>query len=138
VCHLGFVENEERGEIERAWPRAKVRWDDAFAREMAAQVFQMGQRADLKALVRGTQFQVRVWRALLKVPPGAVVSYGHLAAAIGQPSAARAVGTAVGSNPLAFLIPCHRVIRETGVMGQYRWGWERKRALLGWEGARRR
>jgi AraC family transcriptional regulator of adaptative response/methylated-DNA-[protein]-cysteine methyltransferase len=105
---------------------------------MAAQVFQMGQRADLKALVRGTQFQVRVWRALLKVPPGAVVSYGHLAAAIGQPSAARAVGTAVGSNPLAFLIPCHRVIRETGVMGQYRWGWERKRALLGWEGARRR
>ena len=135
VCHLAFVENEERGEIERAWPRAKVRWDDAVAREMAAQVFQTGQRADLKALVRGTPFQLRVWRALLKVPPGAVVSYRHLAAAIGQPSAARAVGTAVGSNPLAFLIPCHRVIRETGVMGQYRWGWERKRAMLGWEGA---
>lgn len=133
ICHLAFVESEDLGEVQNAWPKATVKRQDAKAGEIAAQVFQAGNKADLKALVRGTPFQLRVWRALLKVPRGMAVSYGHLAAAIGQPSAARAVGTAVGSNPLAFLIPCHRVIRETGVMGQYRWGWERKRAMLGWE-----
>jgi AraC family transcriptional regulator of adaptative response/methylated-DNA-[protein]-cysteine methyltransferase len=133
VCHLAFVENEGLSELQRAWPFAKLKRNDGMARAITAQMFQNGANVNLKALVRGTPFQLRVWRALMKVPQGAVVSYGHLAAAIGRPGAARAVGTAVGSNPLAFLIPCHRVIRETGVMGQYRWGWERKRAMLGWE-----
>ena len=87
----------------------------------------------MRAFVRGTAFQVRVWRALLEVKPGTLTSYGRLATAIAQPAAARAVGTAVGQNPLAYLIPCHRVIRETGVVGNYRWGPIRKRAMIAWE-----
>jgi AraC family transcriptional regulator of adaptative response/methylated-DNA-[protein]-cysteine methyltransferase len=83
--------------------------------------------------VTGSTFQVRVWRALLRVPPGSLVTYGQLAAAIDQPPAARAVGGAVGQNPLAYLIPCHRVIRETGIIGDYRWGRVRKRAMVAWE-----
>jgi AraC family transcriptional regulator of adaptative response/methylated-DNA-[protein]-cysteine methyltransferase len=90
----------------------------------------------LRAFVKGTPFQVRVWRALLQVPAGQLTTYGRLAAAVGNPAAARATGTAVGKNPIACLIPCHRVIRETGVMGNYRWGRTRKRALVAWEGAR--
>ena len=91
----------------------------------------------LRAFVKGTTFQLRVWRALLQVRPGTLVSYGRLAAALDKPAAARAVGTAVGHNPLAWLIPCHRVIRETGVIGEYRWGPVRKRAMLAWESAAR-
>ena len=143
VCHLAFVENGDRdaeaARIADAWPRARLRWSDAQARQLGAQIFKPANTdspsVGLRAFVRATPFQLRVWRALLSVPPGAVVSYGHLAAAVARPNAARAVGTAVGSNPLAFLIPCHRVIRETGVIGQYRWGHERKRVMLGWEGA---
>jgi AraC family transcriptional regulator of adaptative response/methylated-DNA-[protein]-cysteine methyltransferase len=89
----------------------------------------------MKAFVRGTSFQIRVWRALLQTEPGTLVSYGRLASALAQPSAARAVGTAVAQNPLAYLIPCHRVIRETGVIGNYRWGPVRKRVILAWESA---
>jgi AraC family transcriptional regulator of adaptative response/methylated-DNA-[protein]-cysteine methyltransferase len=87
----------------------------------------------LRAFVRGTPFQVRVWRALLQVQPGTLTSYGRLAGAIDKPAAARAVGTAVGQNPLAYLIPCHRAIRETGVIGDYHWGPVRKRAMIAWE-----
>jgi AraC family transcriptional regulator of adaptative response/methylated-DNA-[protein]-cysteine methyltransferase len=93
--------------------------------------------ATLRAFVRGTPFQVRVWRALLQVQSGTLASYGGLAAAVNQPTAARAVGSAVGQNSLAYLIPCHRVIRETGVIGDYRWGQVRKRAILAWENAPR-
>jgi AraC family transcriptional regulator of adaptative response/methylated-DNA-[protein]-cysteine methyltransferase len=89
----------------------------------------------LRAFVRGTPFQVRVWRALLQIPAGTLISYGALATALARPGAARAVGTAVGRNPLAYLIPCHRVIRGTGVIGDYRWGTARKRAMLAWEEA---
>ena len=85
--------------------------------------------------MRGSSFQVRVWRALLEIPPGSLTTYGRLADSLGQPGAARAVGTAAGSNPIAFLIPCHRVIRETGAISGYRWGVGRKRALLAWEKA---
>jgi AraC family transcriptional regulator of adaptative response/methylated-DNA-[protein]-cysteine methyltransferase len=87
----------------------------------------------LRAFVRGTPFQVRVWRALLQIQPGTLTSYGRLANAIDRPTAARAVGAAVGQNPLAYLIPCHRVIRETGVIGDYHWGPIRKRAIIAWE-----
>ena len=91
----------------------------------------------LRAFVHGTPFQVRVWRALLEIQPGTLTSYGRLAGAIGKPTASRAVGTAVGHNPLAYLIPCHRVIRETGVIGNYRWGHIRKRAMVAWESSPR-
>jgi AraC family transcriptional regulator of adaptative response/methylated-DNA-[protein]-cysteine methyltransferase len=84
-------------------------------------------------LVRGTNFQVKVWRALLQIPVGSVATYEDIATAIGSPNAVRAVGTAIGRNPVAFLIPCHRVIRTTGALGGYRWGLPRKRAMLAWE-----
>ncbi|MFM2169724.1 MAG: hypothetical protein RIS79_4095, partial [Verrucomicrobiota bacterium] len=133
LCHLAFVETEDHRDIEAAWPGARFRWSDAAAHEIAASIFQTGSGTPWKAFVRATPFQLRVWRALLRIPPGAVVSYGHLARAISSPQASRAVGSAVGANPLAYLIPCHRVIRETGIIGQYRWGHERKRALLAHE-----
>jgi AraC family transcriptional regulator of adaptative response/methylated-DNA-[protein]-cysteine methyltransferase len=83
--------------------------------------------------VSGTPFQLEVWRALLTIPFGERVSYGQLAAMVGRPEAVRAVGTAVGRNPVAFLIPCHRVVHADGRVGQYMWGTERKRVMLGWE-----
>ncbi|HEM46436.1 MAG TPA: methylated-DNA--[protein]-cysteine S-methyltransferase, partial [Alphaproteobacteria bacterium] len=143
VCHLAFVESDD-GEAEwlalrRNWPLAGVRRDDAAAQRLVKRIFrphgQVGAAAPLRAFVRGTAFQVQVWRALLQVRAGALVSYRDLAEALGRPSAARAVGTAVGRNPLAYLIPCHRVIRETGVVGTYRWGTGRKRAMVAWESA---
>lgn len=145
VCHLGFVDGEGRADaqsqMQASWSGAGWRRDDAAAASWAAAVFKPARAGSnsglkLRAFVRGSAFQVRVWNALLRVPPGSLVSYGRLAAAVGQPTAARAVGSAVGSNTLACIIPCHRVIRETGVIGEYRWGWERKRALVAWETAR--
>jgi AraC family transcriptional regulator of adaptative response/methylated-DNA-[protein]-cysteine methyltransferase len=88
-------------------------------------------------LLRGTNFQVKVWEALLRIPSGSLTTYGDVARAIGKPSAARAVGQAVGANAIAYLIPCHRVIRASGEVRDYRWGKTRKQAILGWEAARR-
>lgn len=142
VCHVGFVTSAdgavEWGELQASWPQARLHRDDTRAAGLAARIFARDgarTRQPLRAFVRGTAFQVRVWRALLQLPPGALVSYGQLAAALDAPAAARAVGTAIGRNPLAYLVPCHRVIRETGVVGDYRWGRERKRAMLAWESA---
>ena len=140
ICELSFVEPEKEEKalatLRKAWSNAAVRRDDAAAARTARRLFRRpaaGDAAPLRAFVKGTEFQVRVWRALLEVPPSSVVTYGRLAAAIGKPAAARAVGSAVGKNTLAYLIPCHRVIRETGVVGDYRWGSARKRAMLAWE-----
>ena len=91
--------------------------------------------APVSLYVRGTDFQLQVWRALLEVPPGELTTYGRLAEAVGRPGAARAVGAAVAANPVAYLIPCHRVVRASGELGGYRWGVERKRAMLEWERA---
>ena len=141
ICHLSFVENEEAetalAALQNDWPQAKLKRDDSAAARLAARIFarpaDSHSRPALRAFVRGTPFQVRVWRALLQVQPGTLTSYGRLAGAIGKPAAARAVGAAVGQNPLAYLIPCHRVIRETGVIGDYHWGQIRKRAMIAWE-----
>ena len=141
ICRLSFVASEN-GEAEWAalqenWPRARLHRDDTNAARLADRIFAPPARSHagpaLRAFVQGTAFQLRVWRALLQVQPGTLVSYGRLAAALGKPAAARAVGSAVGKNPLAYLIPCHRVIRETGAVGDYRWGQERKRAIVAWE-----
>jgi AraC family transcriptional regulator of adaptative response/methylated-DNA-[protein]-cysteine methyltransferase len=86
--------------------------------------------------LKGTDFQLKVWEALLKIPMGALSAYGNVAYEIGNPSASRAVGTAIGSNPVAFLIPCHRVIRSDGSIGDYMWGNTRKTAIIGWESAK--
>ncbi len=90
----------------------------------------------IKLHLRGTPFQLRVWEALLKVPMGEVTTYSRLAAGLNQPQASRAVGTAVASNPVAFLIPCHRVIRASGIIGEYHWGGTRKAAMIAWESAK--
>ncbi len=143
ICHLSFVEPEDGAtalaELQAAWPRARILRDDLAATHLAERIFLRppanAALPPLRAYVRGTAFQIRVWRALLALPSGSLTSYGRLAAAIGQPRAARSIGNAVAQNPLAFLIPCHRVIRETGIVGNYRWGTVRKRALLAWESA---
>jgi len=144
ICHLAFVEPENKDEAWRElrenWPKAQLRRDDSAAEKIAARIFTRApgrSRRPLRAFVKGTPFQVRVWRALMRIPPGRLTSYGRLAKALGIPSAARAVGSAVGANSLAYLIPCHRVIRETGVIGEYRWGAVRKRALVAWENTAR-
>ncbi len=145
ICHLAFVSDEGPDaaleELRHRWPEAHLRRSDRPAASLASRIFERpngaSKRPTLRALVRGTPFQVRVWRALLRVPPGSLVTYGQLAGAIGQPTAARAVGSAVGKNPLGYLIPCHRVIRETGAIGEYRWDPVRKRAIVAWETSRR-
>lgn len=145
ICHLAFVDSgdglSEQAVLREHWPRAELQRNDAVAQRIAAQVFarpgRAGRRDTVRAYVRGTAFQVQVWRALLQVQHGTLVSYGQLAAALGKSTAARSVGTALGQNPLAYLIPCHRVIRETGVFSHYRWGRERKRAIVAWESSAR-
>ena len=140
VCGLGFVEQAGRAvclaDLQSRWRDAAFHEDAAQARKLAAQAFAPAERRSRPGLVLyGSPFQVKVWEALLKVPEGALVSYDMLAQAIGKPGAARAVGGAVGANPLAFLIPCHRAIRKSGAIGDYHWGRARKLALIGWEQA---
>jgi AraC family transcriptional regulator of adaptative response/methylated-DNA-[protein]-cysteine methyltransferase len=143
ICHLAFVEpgTHERAfqEMVTGWPAALLEQNDRQTRPFAAQIFapsvQNGGRSSLSLYVSGTNFQVRVWQALLRIPQGALVSYGTVAHMIGQPNAARAIGSAIGHNPIAYLIPCHRVIRNTGALGHYRWGSRRKKAMIGWEAA---
>jgi AraC family transcriptional regulator of adaptative response/methylated-DNA-[protein]-cysteine methyltransferase len=145
ICHLSFIGSEngraEWAVLKEKWPQARLCRDDSAASDLACRVFERSASAHLRPVlqtfVRGTAFQVRVWRALLQVQPGTLISYGRLAALLGQPNAARAVGTAAGQNPLAYLIPCHRVIRETGVVGDYRWGQVRKLAIVVWESSAR-
>ncbi|RRB02961.1 methylated-DNA--[protein]-cysteine S-methyltransferase [Larkinella rosea] len=117
------------------WPEAVLVPDAQALRPLADAIFTDTERQPLRILVKASPFQLKVWEALLRIPEGQVVSYDQIAAAIGMPSASRAVGTAIGSNPVGYLIPCHRVIRKTGLFGNYRWGTTRKTAILGWEAA---
>lgn len=136
LCHLAFVDGARRealADLRRRWPRAALREDAAKTGAVSRRAF--GRRGRLDVVLAGTPFQTKVWEALLRIPPGRAASYAQVAAAVGRPKAARAVGAAVGANPVAFLIPCHRVLREGGGLGGYRWGTARKQALLAWEGA---
>ena len=137
ICHLAFVTPVTRAEtLERLrhdWPRAELRADQAVTREAIARAFPngvSGKHPPLSLHIKGTNFQLKVWDALLQIPDGAVTTYGDIAAALDAPGASRAVGTAVGSNPVSWLIPCHRVIRASGEMGGYAWGIERKKVML--------
>ena len=135
ICHVSFLREGGRraaGEALRAeWADATLREDPELTASHARRVFGRGRRRGaLSLIVRGTPFQVKVWEALLRIPEGAVATYSDIAAAIGHPKAVRAVGSAVGDNPIAYLIPCHRVIRSTGEFGNYGGGPERKRAML--------
>jgi AraC family transcriptional regulator of adaptative response/methylated-DNA-[protein]-cysteine methyltransferase len=140
LCHLAFVDAEasiRQAELRARWPAARLSRDDAQAAQWLQRVFPAApQPGRLHLLLRGTNFQIKVWEALLRLSPGQCVSYGQLAVLAGAPGAARAVGGALAANAVAYLIPCHRVIRESGELGQYRWGVERKAALLAWEAAR--
>lgn len=139
VCHVWFRDlmNEQDfvGQLETDWPRATLVLDNAQAQEFATQIFPSGLVPDkpISLLVRGTNFQVSVWNALLRIPFGELTTYANIAEAIGNPRAVRAVGSAVGDNPVAFLIPCHRVIRSDGELGGYRGGLTRKKAMMAWE-----
>jgi AraC family transcriptional regulator of adaptative response/methylated-DNA-[protein]-cysteine methyltransferase len=142
ICHLAFVDGAAAlpAELASRWPGAELRRDDAAAAELLEQVFALPPgRAGrgLSLWVQGTNFQVQVWRALLRIPFAGVLSYAQLAAAMGRPRAARSVATAIAHNPVAYLIPCHRVLRASGEFGQYHWGAERKQAICAWEAARR-
>ncbi|MCE9600903.1 MAG: bifunctional helix-turn-helix domain-containing protein/methylated-DNA--[protein]-cysteine S-methyltransferase [Gemmatimonadetes bacterium] len=143
VCHLAFVQPVTRQEaldrIRHDWPAATLVADQAATRGAAALAFPppgSAPTAGLTLHVKGTNFQLKVWQALLGIPVGSVTTYGDLAAAVGDAKASRAVGTAVGSNPVSYLIPCHRVIRSTGELGGYAWGPDRKRAMLALEASR--
>lgn len=139
VCALAFVDRGRRDEelenLRRDWPRARLVRDQAGTAVLAARIFDAGKHEGdrIHLAIRGTNFQVNVWRALLRIPAGAAVSYQTLAGHLGTGS--RAVAGAVASNPVAFLIPCHRVIRSSGDLSGYRWGPGRKRAMLAWESA---
>jgi AraC family transcriptional regulator, regulatory protein of adaptative response / methylated-DNA-[protein]-cysteine methyltransferase len=143
ICAIEFVTTGGRAavlaQVKRHWPAATWRLQPRATQPVAARLFAVaranGERLDL--LVQGSNFQVKVWEALLRIPSGRVVSYEDLAARIAAPTATRAVASAIARNPVAVLIPCHRVIRKSGVFGEYRWGSARKKALLGWEVAQR-
>jgi AraC family transcriptional regulator of adaptative response/methylated-DNA-[protein]-cysteine methyltransferase len=137
ICHLSFhgadTETAPPELLRRAWPAAELTENRAAAAALLETIFRPAgwdRRRPFHLYLRGTNFQVRVWQALLAIPAGALVSYADLAAYIGSPRALRAVGSAVGANPVAFLIPCHRVISAGGKIHRYRWGAERKRLIL--------
>jgi len=139
VCHLAFHDSEPEfpTSLRENWPRAEFFRKDRSARELAGRIFVRKTGERISAFVSGTEFQLKVWRALLGIPRGSLATYAGIAAAIGNPGATRAVGTACGANPVAWLIPCHRVIRGTGVINGYRWGRERKKAMLAVETAKK-
>lgn len=144
IAVLHFLADTELPEqiAATAWPEATLQHDPAALQPFVSAIFPAAGKAPtgatkpLPVLMRGSAFQLKVWEALLKIPEGRLVSYDQIADAIGQPTASRAVGTAIGSNPIGYLIPCHRVIKKTGLFGGYRWGIDRKQAMLGWEAAR--
>jgi len=107
-----------------------------LTKKITAQVFASGSGPKLHLFVRGTNFQVKVWEALLRIPPGELTTYQDIARSIQNPRALQAVGSAVGSNTIAYIIPCHRVIRKDGILGEYRWNPLRKKTMIGWEMAR--
>lgn len=140
ICHLGFVEGDAVANavvcLQQDWPAAALVQDRQRAMQLAATIFNASPSAQpLHLMLRGTNFQIKVWEALISVAPGEIVSYTQFAQMAGAPKARRSVGTAIGKNNIALLIPCHRVIRETGEIGSYRWGSDRKAALLAWEAA---
>ncbi len=147
VCRLAFFEGDdasdrraertELAQLSRAWPGAEICRDEGRTDELARRIFEpRDEPSEILVRVTGTNFQLAVWKALLGIPRGGLVSYEAVANAAGKAGASRAVGSAIAANPVAYLIPCHRVIRKSGAAGRYRWGAERKRALIAWESAR--
>ena len=143
ICHLGFIEEgkqfEALAQLRQSWPGAVFTEGNEAIGPIADRIFRIDHNKDSRPFnlhLKGTNFQVNVWKALLRIPEGWVVSYKDVASHMGKPTAFRAVASAIALNPVAYLIPCHRVISKSGKIHQYRWGSTRKKALIGWEAAR--
>jgi AraC family transcriptional regulator of adaptative response/methylated-DNA-[protein]-cysteine methyltransferase len=139
ICFLGFAHNEGK---DRLWSHFRQQWPDAILSEDQSQanlrlteIFTGSEHKELKIWLRGSPFQLRIWEALLSLPPGVHCTYGQLASLTGNAGASRATGTAIGRNPVSWLIPCHRVINSIGTLGGYRWGINTKQAMIGYEAA---
>ncbi len=139
LCHIAFADDDEKAlyELKSRFPNAHYhqRVDQSQLNALMIFTNDWSQVSKIKLHLKGTDFQLKVWEALLKIPQGKLATYGSVAKTIDKPKAARAVGTAIGSNPIAFLIPCHRVIQSSGKIGGYMWGSTRKTAIIGWEAA---
>lgn len=142
ICKLAFVDKEDISEqvndLSVLWPHATLRKNTKGTQKLVKLIFpDIGEvNKPISLHVSGTNFQINVWKALLEIPPGTLTSYSHIAEKVGKPRAARAVGSAIGDNPVAFLIPCHRVIQQSGRIGGYHWGETRMHAMHAWESAR--
>jgi AraC family transcriptional regulator of adaptative response/methylated-DNA-[protein]-cysteine methyltransferase len=140
ICHLAFIQDETEAltNLKLTFPKASYRESQDPMHEQALKVF----RSDWKELpaiklhLKGSPFQLKVWETLLHIPLGGLTTYGTIAQHINRPKASRAIGSAIGDNPVAYLIPCHRVIQNSGLLGGYHWGITRKSAMIGWEAAR--
>ncbi|MCV9933984.1 methylated-DNA--[protein]-cysteine S-methyltransferase [Flavobacterium sp. LS1R47] len=139
ICFMAFAEDEESGfeDLKHKFPNATFTRKLDLTQQNALFIFQndWSKLSEIKLHLKGTDFQLKVWETLLKIPMGQLSTYGSIAQQIEKPNASRAVGTAIGSNPVAFLIPCHRVIQSSGTFGGYMWGNTRKTAIIGWEGS---
>ena len=136
IVHLSFFETNETESYQQLahdWPNAKLNRNDRLSTKLSRQIFQSGSSEKPKIAPQGTEFQLQVWKALLKIPRGKTATYSQIAKLIGKPNASRAVGNAIGKNPIAYLIPCHRVIRTDGSLGGFRWGTNCKAKLLAQE-----
>lgn len=140
ICHIAFTEDAEEalGNLKTKFPNAIYQQFADTVQQHALHIFthDWDRVSEIKLHLKGTDFQLKVWETLLKIPTAQLTTYGTIAKEIGMPSASRAVGTAIGANPVAFIIPCHRIIQATGSLGQYHWGTTRKTAIIGWEAAK--
>ncbi len=140
VCAFEFVDEDAEiilAAIRESWYQARFVHDEGEAQRICAQIFERDNEVELPVLLKGTPFQIKVWSALLSIPSGVVASYSSLADMMGLSSSVRAVASAVAKNPIGYIIPCHRVIRSTGIINNYRWRSERKALMLGWEHAQK-
>lgn len=137
ICTLQFVEEEDLAlaELSAHWKESKLIPAQDRTEKIASNLFNPVSTEPIKLLARGTSFQLKVWEALLKIPFGEMISYQSIAECINKPKGLQAVGSAIGKNPVAYLIPCHRVIKKSGQISEYRWGRIRKSAILAWEAA---
>lgn len=140
ICYISFSENEKKvfQELKSIFPNATYNQTVDMIQQNALFIFthDWSQLSKIKLHLKGTDFQLKVWETLLKVPMGKLSTYGQVGEQMGNPKATRAIGTAIGNNPVAFLIPCHRIIRSSGEFGEYHWGDSRKVAMIGWEAAK--
>ncbi|NBB29096.1 bifunctional transcriptional activator/DNA repair enzyme AdaA [Cellulophaga sp. BC115SP] len=141
ICQMTFIDTEPHSleRLKKSFPNANITEGKNTTQENALKIFteDWSNISQVKLHLKGTDFQLKVWESLLHIPMGQLCTYGTIAQQIHQPSAARAVGTAIGSNPIAYLIPCHRVIQQSGKLGGYMWGETRKSAIIGWEASKR-